>query len=480
MELQSSGVIRAALAGSGLWTGFVGAAAAAPEGVAHSLPTFAFSGAYAGLNIGGSSWNPTQTFAWSDPSGFLPANLPGAVPSATFGNLFPSQFGSRKFQVTFGAQVGYNMQVENFLYGLEADINTGSSQQVLSFSATGSYLSSSTSISTSTFLTSSFNTFGTSSFVPSFSTSTSSFLLTTTGTSLSTSTAFLPTYTFTPTIITNPSVIYTTTNSTSSFTTSTTSAFQTSLTTSLTTTTAGTTEIFTAVTEIFTTTTTSSFLTSSVSPIFTFISTSNTTATSNSLLTSTPSFYTTTFTTTGISPTSSLSTISTSTVTNFNTSTLSTFTTATPTILTSTTHPGFGVIGAGRAKIDWINTIRTRFGIVQDRTLFYVTGGLAIGSVSQNMWSTLTIAGNANSPYSWSGSKSSVRVGYALGAGVETALSDNVTVRGQFLYYNLGTANYGIAAVGPSAASSGITGMSKTRVDGYAITLGVNYLFGTK
>jgi len=97
-------------------------------------------------------------------------------------------------------------------------------------------------------------------------------------------------------------------------------------------------------------------------------------------------------------------------------------------------------------KVEWFGTVRARIGYTPiNRFLVYATGGLAYGSVkSSTTTASITTVPYYNikhSEYSY-GSRSSTRVGWALGAGWEYAITNNLTMRGEYLYVDLGKKSY--------------------------------------
>jgi outer membrane immunogenic protein len=87
---------------------------------------------------------------------------------------------------------------------------------------------------------------------------------------------------------------------------------------------------------------------------------------------------------------------------------------------------GSGTIGAVpvTAGSDWFGTVRGRLGLAVDRSLWYVTGGLAYGNV------------NARSPVA---SFDTTNTGWALGGGVEFALAGPWTAKVEYLHLDLGS-----------------------------------------
>lgn len=111
-----------------------------------------------------------------------------------------------------------------------------------------------------------------------------------------------------------------------------------------------------------------------------------------------------------------------------------------------------GSIAGVDVKYTRIGTVRGRVGYAYDRWLPYLTGGYAFGRVTA---STGGITAGEN------------RNGWALGAGVEYALNQSWSVKGEYLYVDLGktTENLG----------SGFT--ADTRFKDNLFRLGVNYRF---
>ena len=120
------------------------------------------------------------------------------------------------------------------------------------------------------------------------------------------------------------------------------------------------------------------------------------------------------------------------------------------------------------SKTDWLGTARARAGFAFDRALVYGTGGLAFGNVKSST------AASLNTGAAWAGSKSDTAVGYAVGAGVEYALTNNLTTKIEYLYYNLGDQKTALVGSGPVGA---FTVGSKAKVDGDIVRAGLNYKF---
>ncbi|MCA0399573.1 MAG: porin family protein [Proteobacteria bacterium] len=101
-----------------------------------------------------------------------------------------------------------------------------------------------------------------------------------------------------------------------------------------------------------------------------------------------------------------------------------------------------------RTDIRSFGTVRGRLGYAIDRFMPYITGGLAMGDVK----------GSAGAV-----TGSSFRAGWTIGAGAEAAITRNITVKGEYLYYDLGKYTYG----------AGIN----TTTKGHIVRAGLNYKF---
>lgn len=90
-------------------------------------------------------------------------------------------------------------------------------------------------------------------------------------------------------------------------------------------------------------------------------------------------------------------------------------------------HPG-KAHSLGRDRLDWYATLRPRVGVLaSERVMLYGTGGLVMAGVTRHYYTS----GLTNQ------TRSSMRPGWTLGAGVEAALMDNISLRTQYDYISL-------------------------------------------
>ena len=128
------------------------------------------------------------------------------------------------------------------------------------------------------------------------------------------------------------------------------------------------------------------------------------------------------------------------------------------------------------ARLNWLGTTRVRAGIAatpDSRLMFYGTGGLAYGGGN----GYLNVFDNVDGLY-WHGAPSSARVGWTIGAGAEYAFTGNVTLRGEYLYYDLGAST---VVTAPNQAAGlifpGVYATAKYNYDGSIFRVGLNYKF---
>jgi len=104
-------------------------------------------------------------------------------------------------------------------------------------------------------------------------------------------------------------------------------------------------------------------------------------------------------------------------------------------------------------KINWFGTLRARVGFVPiNPLLVYATGGLAYGGVNASAFmpnSTAGLGANGNGGFSYtcaaflgpncfSGTSTQTLAGWTLGAGGEYMITNNLSLRAEYLYVNLG------------------------------------------
>lgn len=136
------------------------------------------------------------------------------------------------------------------------------------------------------------------------------------------------------------------------------------------------------------------------------------------------------------------------------------------------------------SQIDWFGTIRPRLGFLpQERLMLYGTGGFAFAKVKSSGGYAWREHG-----FWWGGpegdhffdrsggfkeSSSDIRTGWTVGGGAEYALTEKFSLKGEYLFVNLGKKSH--TSYGDAAAAQSVTW--KDDVNFSTIRLGVNYKF---
>ena len=111
----------------------------------------------------------------------------------------------------------------------------------------------------------------------------------------------------------------------------------------------------------------------------------------------------------------------------------------------------------GKIDMGEFATARARFGVAMDRALLYVTGGYAGGEVHSRLLDATTASFASND--SWNS-------GYAVGAGIEYAFTQNISGKAEYLFSQLG----GTTLATPTYAG-------RTGLDISLVRAGINYRF---
>ncbi len=133
----------------------------------------------------------------------------------------------------------------------------------------------------------------------------------------------------------------------------------------------------------------------------------------------------------------------------------------------------------GKDATKTFGTVKGRVGYTFDRLLVYGTGGLAWGDNEHGFGcdATRTVATNGcqNKPggTAFYTSTNSTDIGYTVGGGLEYALADRWTIRGEYLYTDFGTNKINMTDPNYPAARSERNFSTKFQT----ITAGINYRF---
>jgi len=98
-------------------------------------------------------------------------------------------------------------------------------------------------------------------------------------------------------------------------------------------------------------------------------------------------------------------------------------------------NPGVTYVEGTGVSTNWLSTWRIRAGWANDKVLLYATGGLALADLSVSD----TFSDNDAAGAVGGSATTGLKAGWTAGGGLEYALSRNWSVRGEYLYVDLGS-----------------------------------------
>lgn len=113
----------------------------------------------------------------------------------------------------------------------------------------------------------------------------------------------------------------------------------------------------------------------------------------------------------------------------------------------------------------YYGTVRGRLGYAADRVLVYGTGGLIFGDLGSYVYDDVPVG-------SLTTEDAGTQLGWTAGGGVEWAMSQDISLRLQYLYYDLGKER-----VGGLCCGGGVTQYFDVENTGSIVTAGVNFRF---
>lgn len=117
---------------------------------------------------------------------------------------------------------------------------------------------------------------------------------------------------------------------------------------------------------------------------------------------------------------------------------------------------------------NWLATLRGRAGVAVDRALFYGTVGVAVvdfRGYANNVWAVAPTVDVAEDK--------GIAAGWTVGGGAELALTDNISVKGEYLYVRLDRSRH----MSSPAFTPGATMLTESKLHTHVVKLGLNYRF---
>jgi outer membrane immunogenic protein len=125
---------------------------------------------------------------------------------------------------------------------------------------------------------------------------------------------------------------------------------------------------------------------------------------------------------------------------------------------------------------NWLATFRGRIGYSFDRTLIYVTAGVALSRISfSDTYTAHSPNGGVNDSESISASKT--KLGWTLGAGIDYALTNNWIVSAEYLHIDLGSMNVSSLATTGGGFTRSATFNFSTKLTSDIVRAGIAYKF---
>jgi outer membrane immunogenic protein len=144
--------------------------------------------------------------------------------------------------------------------------------------------------------------------------------------------------------------------------------------------------------------------------------------------------------------------------------------------LAAITDPPDGFVGQFKSEVDWMATARARIGFTTGPVLLYATGGLAAADVGIT-GSYLSLVASPARIVPVAVDDSDVRFGWTIGAGVEAAITSNLSAKVEYLYADFGdtTRQLGLYINDPAAVQQFVS--TRDSLAFHTFRVGLNWRF---
>jgi outer membrane immunogenic protein len=135
----------------------------------------------------------------------------------------------------------------------------------------------------------------------------------------------------------------------------------------------------------------------------------------------------------------------------------------------------FAVTTSYHQELPAFGTVRGRIGYAFGPTLLYATAGLAYGDLKESASIIPGPAGVLLNGTQLYGARDQWRVGWTVGAGIEHLISPNWSIKGEYLYFDLGNSSLPVTTFAGAPIESGSFNRHN---DGHIVRAGISYHFG--
>ncbi|HEX2135194.1 MAG TPA: outer membrane beta-barrel protein [Microvirga sp.] len=136
-----------------------------------------------------------------------------------------------------------------------------------------------------------------------------------------------------------------------------------------------------------------------------------------------------------------------------------------------------GFTSVWRAEVDWLATARGRIGVTAGNLLFYATGGLAFADARTTVGFLALAPARSPDLIPVSASADPVRVGWTVGAGLEAAVSSDLSIKVEYLYADFGRDRQGLGYYIEVPSSLLQSAVIDEKLTLHSMKLGLNYRF---
>jgi outer membrane immunogenic protein len=126
-----------------------------------------------------------------------------------------------------------------------------------------------------------------------------------------------------------------------------------------------------------------------------------------------------------------------------------------------------------RTDMEFFGTVRGRLGFAFDRVMIYATGGLAYADLENRVNTTQTPGTTA---FAGRSNDDDLQLGYTVGGGIEFAVTNNLTLKGEYLYYDFDNTNVRAVGVAGGATAADVATVRFSN-DGHIGRVGLNFKF---